>query len=111
MLIGAMNHPGRPVLDEIRWMGAMKLDFIDLTLEPPLAATWKIDPAKILTALQEQGLKVVGHTAYYLPLASPFESVRRAAVDEMKRCLDAFAKIGASWMTFQHSGIRSLEFT
>jgi site-specific recombinase XerD len=43
MLIGAMNHPGRPVEQEIEWMAAMGLDFVDLTLEPPLAAVWNVD--------------------------------------------------------------------
>jgi sugar phosphate isomerase/epimerase len=41
---------------------------------------------------------VVGHTAYYLPFASAFESIRRAAVDELRRCLDLFAEVGAKWM-------------
>jgi sugar phosphate isomerase/epimerase len=41
---------------------------------------------------------VVGHTAYYLPLASAFETIRKAAVEEFRRCLDAFAEIGAKWM-------------
>ena len=41
MLIGAMNHPREPVLSEIRWMAALGLDFIDLTLGPPAAASWR----------------------------------------------------------------------
>lgn len=98
MQIGAMNNPQHDVLDEIRWMAEMELDFIDLTLEPPAAATWKIDPKRIRQALDRTGLDVVGHTAYYLPVASPFESLRRAAVSELKFCLEAFALIGVKWM-------------
>jgi sugar phosphate isomerase/epimerase len=98
MLIGAMNHPGRPVLGEIEWIAALGLDFIDLTLEPPLAAVWSLDVHAVRAALEKRGLQVVGHTAYYLPLASPFESVRRAAVDEAKRCLEVFSKLGVAWM-------------
>jgi len=103
MLIGTMNHPARSIVDEIKWMAAMRLDFIDLTLEPPAAAVWKINPKDIRAALEDQRLKVVGHTAYYLPLTSPFESIRRAAIDELKHCLDAFARIGAKWMNL-HPG-------
>jgi sugar phosphate isomerase/epimerase len=33
-----------------------------------------------------------------LPLASPFESLRRAAVNELKLCLEDFAALGARWM-------------
>jgi len=98
MLIGTMNHPARDVLKEIEWMGKMRFDFVDLTLEPPLAGAWGVDPEAIRSALEANHLQVVGHTAYYLPLCSPFESIRRAAVEELKRCLEVFGKIGASWM-------------
>jgi sugar phosphate isomerase/epimerase len=98
MLIGTMNHPGQDVLDEIQWMSRMGMEFIDLTLEPPKAASWQVDLKVIARALDDHGLSVVGHTAYYLPLASPFEPLRRAAVEELKRCLRAFGKLGAKWM-------------
>ncbi len=98
MKIGSMNHPQREVLEEIRTFAALGLDFIDLTLEPPAAAAWRVDGQRIRRALAEHGLDVVGHTAYYLPLASPFESVRRAAVAEMRRCLEVFAAVGVRWM-------------
>jgi sugar phosphate isomerase/epimerase len=104
MLIGAMNHPAEDVLREIEWMSEMELDFIDLTLEPPEAAVWRVKPQEIRQALQDHGLKVVGHTAYYLPMASPFESIRRAAVEELKKCLEVFAIVGAKWMNIHPDG-------
>ena len=104
MQIGAMNHPGEPLAREIAWMAELKLDFIDLTLEPPAAATWLIDPAEVRQRLRDHGLGVVGHTAYYLPIGSSFESVRRAAIDELKRAVEAFAAIGAKWMNVHPDG-------
>ena len=98
MRIGTMNHPGRDLLSEIAEIGGMGFDFIDLTLEPPLASARTVDPNAVRTALEEYQLKVVGHTAYYLPLCSPFESIRLAALDELKVCLEAFAALGAEWM-------------
>jgi sugar phosphate isomerase/epimerase len=98
MLIGAMNHPARDVLSEIEWMAGMDLDFVDLTIEPPMASVDKIDVRAIRSALDDHGLQIVGHTAYYLPLCSPFETIRRACVDELKRCIDAFAALGVQWM-------------
>jgi len=98
MLIGAMNHPAEDVLSEIRWMAELNLEFVDLTLEPPAAAAWKVDPRAIRRALEDHGLAVVGHTAYYLPMASAFESIRRAAVEEFRKCLDTFAEVGVKWM-------------
>jgi sugar phosphate isomerase/epimerase len=98
MLIGAMNHPAHDMIEEMQWMAGMGLDFIDLTLEPPRAASWRTDAHAIRRALDENGLRVVGHTAYYLPIASPMEDLRQAAVKELHRCLEVFSDIGASWM-------------
>ncbi|MDB6109375.1 MAG: Xylose isomerase domain protein barrel [Pedosphaera sp.] len=98
MLIGTMNHPARDILAEIEWIAGLGLEFVDLTLEPPKAAAWQVDPAVLRAALEKHHLPVVGHTAYYLPLANPFESIRRAAVGELIACLGVFAKVGARWM-------------
>jgi sugar phosphate isomerase/epimerase len=98
MLIGTMNHPARDVLEEIEWMAAMGLDFIDLTLEPPAAASWNVNPQAIRQSVEKHGMLVVGHTAYYLPMGSAFDGVRRACVCELRRCLEVFAIAGARWM-------------
>jgi sugar phosphate isomerase/epimerase len=98
MQIGAMNNPSRDLLAEMKWMSDLELDFIDLTLEPPSAAPWRVNCDEIRTALSDLNLGVVGHTAFYLPFACTFESIRRAAVEETKRCIEIFAEIGAKWM-------------
>ncbi|MEA2553392.1 MAG: hypothetical protein QOJ65_1568 [Fimbriimonadaceae bacterium] len=98
MQIGAMNHPGRDPTEEIRAFSSLGLDFIDLTIEPPCAAPWRLDPKAIRRALDDLGMGVVGHTAFYLPIASSFDSLRCAAVDELKHCIDLFAEIGSKWM-------------
>lgn len=93
-----MNHPEAGVLAEMAWMAEMGLDFIDLTLEPPGSAAWEVDPQAIRAALDRCHLAAVGHTAFYLPMASAFEEVRRGAVIELKRCIDVFAQAGVTWM-------------
>lgn len=104
MQIGAMNHPGEPLGREVAWMAEIGLEFVDLTLEPPAAATWHLRPAEVARLLQDRGLGVVGHTAYYLPIGSSFESVRRAAIQELKHALDFFAALGAKWMNVHPDG-------
>jgi sugar phosphate isomerase/epimerase len=113
MLIGAMNHPQCDVIEEIQWMAAMGLEFVDLTLEPPRAASWKADPRAIRAALDSAGLDVVGHTAYYLPIGSPIEDLRLAAVAELRRCIERFAQIGVAWMNIHpdhHAPMHDREF-
>lgn len=95
-----MNHPGREVLAEIESIADMGFDFVDLTLEPPSAGPWQIDIGEVAAALKTHRLGIVGHTAYYLPLCHPFESIRRAAVEELKNCLKTFAALGAKWVNF-----------
>ncbi len=98
MKIGAMNSPEHEVIEEIRMISKLGLEFVDLTLEPPRAASWLVDPLKIKKELKNSGLSVVGHTAYYLPLISPIEEIRQGALTEMKRCIDVFAAIGVRWV-------------
>lgn len=104
MQIGAMNHPGEPLHREVAWMAELKLDFIDLTLEPPAAATWQLEPKAVAQLLHEHGLGAIGHTAFYLPIASSFESVRRAALDELKKAAVFFGAIGVRWMNVHPDG-------
>ena len=104
MLIGAMNHPARPLSEQIRWLGEMGFDFLDLTLEPPHASSWNIDAPAITRMLEANNLRVVGHTAPFLPIASPVEELRQAALHEFRRCVDVFQRVGAQWMNV-HPGM------
>ena len=98
MLIGTMNHPEREIQEEIAWMAEAGMEFIDLTLEPPQAASWEVDARAIRTALERNRMGVVGHTAWYLPMASAIPEIRAAAIAELRRCLYKFGEIGARWM-------------
>ena len=113
MLIGAMNHPAREVLQQVEWVASLGLGFIDLTLEPPMAASWRVDREAVRQALDRHGLGVVGHTAFYLPIASGIEEIRRASLEELRRCVDVFASIGARWMNIhpdRHAPMHSRAF-
>ncbi len=113
MQIGTMNHPEHNILDEIAWMSDAGLDFIDLTLEPPGAASWEVDTRAIRKALERNRMGVVGHTAWYLPMASAIPEIREAAVAELCRCLDKFGEVGAKWMNLhpdRHTPWHSRQF-
>jgi sugar phosphate isomerase/epimerase len=108
-----MNHPARDVLQQIAWVASLGLDFIDLTLEPPMAASWRVDRNAIRHALDRHRLGIVGHTAFYLPVASGIEEIRLASLVELRRCVDVFAAIGARWMNVhpdRHAPMHSRQF-
>ena len=93
-----MNSPSREVGKEISRIADLGFEFIDLTLEPPRTRPEQVNPDVIKEALQARGLGVVGHTAYYLPFASAFDSIQAAAIAEAEKCLQVFAAVGAQWM-------------
>ncbi len=95
MRLAYMNHPARDILDEARWAADNGFDALDLTIEGPAALTDRFDPAALRALLDTAGMCVVGHTAWYLPFASPVERVRRAAVEEVAASLPVFAAVGA----------------
>src|SRR5918912_2367979 len=89
-----MNNPFRPLADEIRRIAAAGFDYVDLTLEPPGA--WPVVPDEVRALLDETGLGIVGHTAWYLPIASPFPQLRAAARALLVTAFDVSAAVGAT---------------
>ena len=94
MLFGAMNNPSVDVYEEIEMIADMGFDFIDLTLEPDQTYSAVINVDKVARALEKASLKGVGHTAWYLPIASPFPEMRKVALEELERCLRVFRDLG-----------------
>ena len=90
MKIGAMNNPMRNLLREIEWIGKHKFDFVDLTLEPTGAYAPDVDVDAVRELLDKYELKAVGHTAYYLPIASPFPDFCELALKELRNCFAVF---------------------
>ena len=89
-----MNNPFRPLPDELRRIAGAGFDYVDLTLEPPGA--WPVVPEEVRSLLDETGLGLVGHTAWYLPIASPFSALRAAARGLLLAAFDVFAALGAA---------------
>jgi sugar phosphate isomerase/epimerase len=87
-----MNFPGRSVAKEIHRIAEDGFDFVDLTIEPP--AAWTPDGKEIGRLIGDLGLTAVGHTAWYLPIASAFPELRATARDLYKQALDTFADAG-----------------
>lgn len=107
MKIGAMNDPQRDVLDEIRLIAADGFDYVDLTLEAPRAEPGEIDVKVVRQILDDHRLGLICHAAPYLPVDNPAVGIRSAALDELLRCLDAAAALGARLLTTHYLGFPS----
>jgi sugar phosphate isomerase/epimerase len=99
MKLGVMNNPTSDPVEAIKTIAECGFDFLDLTLEYPQAHIDIINREAVLKALEETGLETVGHTAYYLPFASPMGDLRDAAVRDVIRGLDFFREAGAKIVT------------
>lgn len=110
MQIGLMNNPRNDPLGDIDFIASHEFDFIDLTLEYPRSGIDVIDKKAVLARLKESGLGVVGHTTYYLPFASPIDTIRVAAINEVIRTLKFFREAGAAMVTVHpDSGVGPVE--
>jgi len=94
MQIGAMNNPLRDTVKEIERIAREGFEFVDLTIEPPAARSDVIDVSGVKQALRETGLAAVGHTAFYLPIASPFDSLRECAIKEIENSFQVCYELG-----------------
>ena len=99
MQTGRMNNPAGELAREIAHAAELGFDYLELTVEPPCAASDTLDAAQVRAWLLDAGLGVVGHTAYYLPIASPFARVRQAAVDQLRADCDFLAAVGCDRVT------------
>ncbi|MEK6888201.1 MAG: sugar phosphate isomerase/epimerase family protein [Candidatus Aenigmatarchaeota archaeon] len=91
MLIGSMNNPNNNILKEVKRI-VRNFDFLDLTLEMPKAMPEKLNIKALKVAIGKT--PVVGHTAWYLPMGSPFKELRYYALGELEKSAEAFEKLG-----------------
>lgn len=99
MKIGAMTNPQRDLFDEVRLIAESGFDYVDLAIEAPKAEPHQIDAKALRLLLDDLGLGVICHAAPYLPVHNPSALVRRAALEELLRCLDTAAGLGARLLT------------
>ena len=107
MKVGGMTNPQRDVLEEIKAIGADGFAYVDLTLEAPKSEPQQIDVKAVRRALDDHGLGIICHAAPYLPVHNPSAAVRRAALDELLRCLDMAAQLGSRLLTTHYVGFPS----
>lgn len=98
MRLGTMNDPRLDACAELRWAAEHGFDFLDLTVEGPVAHLENLDIRELRAIVAATGIGIVGHTAPYLPFSSPIARLRRAAVESTVDTFECFATLGATWV-------------
>lgn len=104
MQLGIVTNERLSLAKEIEWLAAQNFALIDLTLAAPAAAPEAVKWAEVRSAITAHGLKTICRAATYLPLDNPSSLVRQAALDELKRAVDATAAVGATLCTIRFDG-------
>jgi sugar phosphate isomerase/epimerase len=86
-----MNDPAQPLERELARIAEWGFELVDLTLEPQGA--WPVDAAEVRRWLDANGLRAVGHTAPFLPFASAYPELERAAREVYVRTLEVFSEL------------------
>jgi len=104
MKLGAMTNPALELIPQIHWIGKNGFDFVDLALEPPLAAPMDIEKEALVSALRGHHLGVIVHTSPHLPVANLHRAVRETAKREMSLALQFAVNVGSPLMTLHYLG-------
>jgi sugar phosphate isomerase/epimerase len=100
-----MNDPGRPLEGELARIAGLGFRLVDLTLEPQGA--WPVDAAAVRRWLDANDLVAVGHTAPFLPFASAYPELERAAREIYLRTCEVFSELEVTLVNF-HPASRGL---
>ena len=102
---GVLTNSLFDTLDEIREIGEMGFDFVEIGFEPPFGLPEILLKKKrdILDALRKYDMSAIAHTSWWYDLGSLHEKVRKAWVEEGKVAIDAARQLGIRTVNF-HSG-------
>jgi sugar phosphate isomerase/epimerase len=104
MQLGLVTNPRNSLAAEIAWLADNGFDLIDLALEAPAAAPETVKWADVKATIAERKLAVICRAATYLPLENPAPLVRQAALDELRRAIDATVAVGGTLCTVRFRG-------
>jgi len=91
-----MNFPIKPLLKEIKEIGEMGFDYVEVTMDPPEATPQKILAQKrpIRELLHRYGMGITGHLPTFVWTSDLYESLRRVSIQETLDALEAGSELG-----------------
>lgn len=96
------------VIDDLRFATDNGFDWYELDLDWPQNFNldqWTVE--KIRKICVQSGLKIVIHTSYYLPTASPIPEIKEAVVANLTKAVDLAVAVGSDRITV-HPGVQDM---
>lgn len=93
---GNLTNPSRDIIVEINDIAKAGFDFVEIGIEGPWGLKEVLEPKiqRIKKEIAKNKLFAIAHTAWYLELGSPYETVRRAYIEEVKKEMILAKKLG-----------------
>jgi sugar phosphate isomerase/epimerase len=113
MIIGAMNNPHRELLSEVNLFGDMSFDYLELTIEAPMATPEKVaaKKKKLLDALASYNFGIIAHLPWYFNLAHPYPRIQKAIDVEFHDAISLACEMGAKKITLHPEFLPNLSIT
>lgn len=105
MKYGAMNFPVKPILNEIKEIGELNFDYVEISMDAPEATPEKIIQQKttIIDLLKYYNMDIIGHLPTFVFTTDLYESIRKASLEENLKALDVLSELGVKKAVL-HSG-------
>lgn len=104
MRVGLLSDPRQKPEHEIDWAARHGFEVVDMVMAAPDAALESTDWRAVGAAARAQNITLIAHSADYLPVENPSPLVRQAALDELRRSVDAAQAMGAALLTTRFRG-------
>ncbi len=104
MKLGLLTDPRRDLMAEIKWAVDHGFEVLDIQMAAPFGALEHTNWRTIGASVGDTGLLPICHAAGYLVIDNPSPLIRQAALDELRRSIDAAQRVGAALLTTRFRG-------
>jgi sugar phosphate isomerase/epimerase len=106
---GLLTNPSNEMISEIIKIYELNFEYVEIGIEGPQGNPDIIDKTKdeIVRLLQKFKQKPIAHTAYWIDLASDYDSIRQAWINEAIREIRIARKVGIDLINF-HANVNGM---
>ena len=112
MNVSAMTNPGNNIMEELEELTKLDFNIIELDIEGPEAKSDELDLKQIKEfqrqrKKEKKPVKFIAHAPWELNFGSPYDRIRKGAVEEAKEILKTLEELDIDFVTmhtYSHTG-------